>query len=259
MTKSPCFLHFIQMPWWIPLLFFLTSCHQTAKNTQKDPAYYFNSALKHKENKNFKRALEDLGNLNKNFFYSSYNQKALLLKADIYFADDKFSLAASDYEKHLQLYPQEKRDYVLYQTGLSYKNQLPGKSDNDLSLAEPALQAFQQLSHLKSPYKQKALKEKQDILNKKAEKEFKTASFFKKQNKGKAAFKRLQYIIQAYPNSPLMPQVFLLSFQLARQLNKNPEKFKNELIKNYPNSKETKSLSKGAKKSNLEKLKKKIL
>lgn len=252
------------MPWWIILSFFLMGCHQTAKEAKKDPAHYFNKALKYKENKNYKRALEELDNLSKNFFYSSYNQKALLMKSDIYFEDDKFPLALKSYEKHLKLYPQEKTDYVLYQIGQSYKNQLTRKSDNDLSLAEPALQAFQRLLNLKkayakSPYKKQALKAQEEILNKKAEKEFKTALFFKKQKKNGAAFRRLQHFIQTYPKSPLIPQALLTSFQLAHYLNKNPEPFKNKLIKDYPDSHETKSLYKKPKNSVLEQLKKKIL
>ena len=88
----------------LPLFF--TSCVHNSKDQNKVSAkLYFDKAVQYKENKNYIKALEKLGELRKQFFYSRYNQKAILLTADIYFAQDKYSQAAQSYEKHLNPLP----------------------------------------------------------------------------------------------------------------------------------------------------------
>ena len=145
--------------------------------------------------------------------------------------------------------------------GLSYQEQLPHRSDHDLSFSVPALKAFNKLLNLKesSPYKQKAKVEKQEILNKKADKELKAVLFYKKQGWNKAAFKRVQYFIKHYPDSPLMPRILLEGFQLARLLNEDSESFKKNLIENYPDSQEVQSIHTETKDSIFSKWKQKLL
>ena len=236
------------MPLLLVLPFILTSCiHNSGKDSKEiSPKFYFDKAIYYKEKANYTKALENLTELRKQFFYSRYNEKALLLTADIHFAQDKYPQAAQSYEKHLNLYPKAQKDYTLYQLGLSYRKQLPYRSDNDLSLADLALKAFDALLNLKSasPYKRKAQIEKQKILDKKASKELKTALFFKTQGWNKASFNRIQYFIKNYPKSPLMSKALLTGFQLAHLLDKNPKEFKDNLIKNYPASQEAKSIHK---------------
>ena len=229
----------------LPLIF--TSCIHNSPKQQKEagPGFYFDKAVYYKEKANYIKALEQLKELRKQFFYSSYNQKALLLTADIYFAQDKYSQAVQSYEKHLDLYPKEQTGYVLYQIGLSYKNQLPYRSEHDLSLAEPALKAFNALLNLKSasPYKEKAKTERQQILDKKASKELKAALFFKGQGWNESSFNRIQYFVKNYSKSPLMPKALLTGFQLAVLLGKSSEEFKKDLINNYPNSLEVQAIN----------------
>ena len=261
LTEAPLFCMVYKMPFLLLLSVLFTSCIHNPKKGEFSPKVYFDKALYYKEKRNYIEALEKLRELRKYFFYSSYNQKALLLTADIYFAQDKYPQAAESYEKHLNLYPKKQKDYVLYQIGLSYKNQLPHRSDHDLSQAQPALKAFNALLNLKgdSPYKAKTQIEKQNILDKKASKELKIAVFYKKQEWNQASFNRIQYFIKNYPNSPLMPKALLEGFQLAKLLNKNPEEFKEKLIKNYPDSQEIKAIHEAVKGSTFSKWKQKLL
>ena len=248
------------MPFLLILFIFFTGCIHNPKIKKSDlsPKSYFELALKYKNKKNYKKALEKLDELNQRFFYSPYSRKALLLKADIFFSQDNYSKASSFYEEHLKLYPKKNTDYVLYQLGLSYKNQLPSQADKDLSHAEPALKALNKLLRLKkpSPYKTKAKIAKQDILNKQADKELKIILFYRKQGWNRASFQRIQYFTKNYNTSPLMPKVLLEGLEVAKILNKNSKEFKTKLIKNYPRSKETKSLYKKDKNSNLKWIKK---
>lgn len=231
------------MHWLLILpLFFVSCAHQSQqkKSAAKGAAFYFDRALYYKERGNLKKALENLTNLKRQFFYSSYNEKALLLTADIYFAENKFPEAAQTYEKYLNLYPNTKRDYVLYQIGLSYKKQLPRRAEHDLSQAESALRAFNGVLILKSnsPYKKKAQLEKQEVLNKKAEREFKAILFFKSQGWNQAGLTRVKNFIKNYPKSPLQPKALFIGFYLAKELHQDADTFKNALVKDYPNSKE---------------------
>ena len=226
-------------------LFFIGACNHNSKSKElKTAQFYFEKANHYKNRGDEIKALEYLSNIRKKFFYSSYSKKALLMTADIYFDQEKYQQAVQTYKKY-KLFYSENQDYVLYQLGLSYKNQLPNRVEHDLSLTAPALSAFEQLIALKgdSTYKKKALKARQEILDKKAERELKIALFFKTQGWDKAGLKRIQYFIKHYPNSLLMPQALLAGFELAKKLNQNPEEFKKRLLKKYPKSPEVKSLT----------------
>ena len=224
----------------------LGCAHSSHLTKSKSARFYFEKAISYKNKGDNIKALENLTKIRQEFFYSPYNQKALLLTADIYFDQEKYSQSAQTYDKYQQFYSEQK-DYVLYQLGLSYKNRLPARAEHDLSMAEPALSAFEQLLALKeeSPYKKKALTAKQEILNKKAERELKTALFFKTQAWYQAGLKRTQYFIQHYPKSPLFPKALLTAFELAQELNQQPmaEAFKKRLLEEYPQSPSAQSLS----------------
>ena len=226
------------------LFFIFTGCAFHSKKKELSPQAHFEKALTYKEKKDYVKALETLKELRKQFFYSPYSQKALLLTADIHFAKEDFSKAIPFYKKHLSLYSAKQKNYVLYHLGMAYKSQLPKRPEHDLSLAEPALKAFQTILDSKSPspYKSKAQEAKQKIIEKKANKELKTALFFKQMGWNQAGLSRINYFIINYPKSPLLPKALFTGFQLASLLNKNSDKFKQKLIKNHPHSKEAQSL-----------------
>lgn len=245
-------LGFLQNGWamksaWV--LFFLLLCFSACRSTEKAPVsaqFYFDKALKYKKQESYVEALEQLSLLKKHFFYSSYNQKALLLSADIHFEKGDHKVAIRFYERHSKLYPDIQKDYVLYQMGLSFKRRLPTREDKDLSLAVPALKAFDRLLALKtpSPYKQKAREQKQEILNKLASRELKAVLFYKKIGRLRAGFIRVQQIIKDYPQSLLMPKVLFTAVELAGLLKEDPEPFKKSLVKDYPDSEQAKQLNK---------------
>ena len=224
----------------------LWACEHSSKSKEvKTAKFYFEKAQNYKKRKDNIKALESLTKIRQKFFFSPYNKKALLMTADIYFDQKKYQQAVQTYKKYQSRYSQ-KKDYVLYQLGLSYKNQLPERSEHDLALALPALEAFDQLLALKtqSPYKKKALKAKQEVLDKKAERELKVALFFKTQAWYQASFKRIKYFILFYPKSPLMPKALLTAVELAEKLNEDTEPFKRRLLEEYPQSSSAQNLEK---------------
>lgn len=222
-----------------PLLFL--SCSHSSK-TEKTAQAYFEKAQKYKKSRNHPKALENLQKLRKEFFSSSYNEKALLMTADIYFDQKKYPLAQSSYEKYQKLYPKKNKEYVLYHLALSYKNQLPSRSDHDLSSAELALSTLEELLALNSSYHKSALKVKKEVLDKKTEKELKTILFFKSQGWLKPAFKRVKKLLKTYPDSSFTPKALLTASQLAEKLGEDPKPFKKQLLNKYPKSASAKQL-----------------
>ena len=240
-----------KIPFLLPFLLLFIGCTHSQKKTKSSPKDYYDKAFYYKKKKNYTSALEELKGLRKQFFYSPYNPKALLLTGDIHFEQEKYSLAVKFYEKLMKLYPHHQKDYVLYRIGLAYKKQLPSRDDQDLSLADPALKAFSALLHLKAPsaYKDKARVEKQALLDKKANRVLKSALFYRSQGWTQSAFLKIKFFLKHYPKSSLRSQALLEAFEMAELLNESPKPFKEKLIKNYPDSIETKSFRKNKPKS----------
>ena len=236
-------------------IFTLFSCTHTS-DTKKTARIYFETAEKYKKNKNYSKALENLIKIRKSFFDSSYNQKALLMTADIYFDQKKYPQALAGYKKYQKIYGSADQPYILYQMTLCYKNQLPSRAEYDLSIADFALVKVEQLLRLNSTYQKKALKIKQELIDKKAEKELKTILFFTKLGWQKAGFKRAKELLAFYPKSSLKPKILLTAIQLAEKLKEDSTPFKKELLEKHPQSASAQNLGK---KSFLQQIKDKIL
>ncbi|MBC6414829.1 MAG: outer membrane protein assembly factor BamD [Bdellovibrionales bacterium] len=230
------------MPFFILISsFFLFSCTHTSEK-KESPKVYFEKATKYKKNKNYQKALEYILRLRQNFFESSYNQKALLMTADIYFEQEKYPQALLSYRKYQKLYYNSDQAYVIYQIALCYRNQIPSRVTYDLTVADKSLLEITKLLTLDSPYKEKALKLKQEILNKKAEKELETISFFKKLGWYQAGFKRVKDFLSLYSKSSLKPKALLIAVRLAEEIKEDSTPFRTELLKEYPRSKFAKKL-----------------
>ena len=233
----------------------LFGCQHTS-NEKKTAKYYFEKATKYRKKRNYPEALNSLFSIRKNFFESPYNQKALLMTADIYFDQKKYPQAIIGYKKYQKIYGSTDQAYVLYQISVSYINQLPKRAEYDLSLADSALSKIEELLSLNSTYQEKALKMKQDLINKKVEKKLKIILFFEKLGWYKAGLKRAKTLLSFYPNSPLKPQILLASVKLAEKAQEDPSSFKTELLEKYPESSSAKALQN---RSFLTQIKEKIL
>lgn len=91
-------------------------------------------------------ALEKLGQIRSKHPYSYYATHAELLQADILFAQENYAEAAAAYIVFRDLHPKHDRTaYVLWMTGESYHNQLPGTFDRDLSPGVEAMKYYREL------------------------------------------------------------------------------------------------------------------
>jgi len=243
------------------LAFFLLSACQhfdffSKDKVTKTPQYHFEKAKRYKDKQNYSEALNQLFFIRKSFFDSSYQEKALLMTADIHFEQKKYPLAITRYTKHQTLYG--KQAYVLYKISMAYKKQLPKRSDHDLSLTHKALSSLEELLSLNSSYQAEALNMKKEILNKKREKEFKSILFFEKLGWNKAGLKRAERLLSLNPSPKLKPQILLASIRMAEKSGQDSSLFQKELLEKHPE--EAKSLERFLKKpAFFEQLKRKIL
>ena len=221
---------------------FLFACSHKEK-LSKDPSSYLDQTQKHIKNGNYIKARESLKKLKKNFFYGPWSSEALLLRADVNFHQAKYSSAIHHYQSYLKTYPFKKKDYVLFQIGLSYKNQLPRRAVHDLRLAEPAIKAFRQILKLSSAssYKAKALEAIKQLERQQTEKELKAILFYKKLGWNRAGLLRLKDFIETHSKSPLMPKALLAGIRMAERGQTNPKVFKQMLREKYSNSPEFKA------------------
>ena len=189
-------------------------------------------------------ALETLRKLRKQFIHSSYSARARLLMGDIYFEMEDYALAAKEYERFLKVYFRGKRGYALYQLGLTYLKRLPDTADRDISHSEKALKYFREAQSLKNhgPYKKMAQKHIQFLLSLQAEKEFITASFYKRKGWTAASLKRLKYLFHRYPKSSLIPKALLLAWEMSE--GEKALQFKKKLLREFPSSTEANQMKK---------------
>ena len=232
------------MKFFILFIFILSfsHCKQTEKKSGSYAKTYYNQAVAQKNKKNYSSALEELDLLSETKSYSKYNSLAKLLRADIYYAQRKYSEALVAYKEIQILFPTLQTNKVLFSLGLCHLKKVPSRADTDLSEADEALVYFKkvlQSSIKKNPYSKKAKENIHFLMNLKAEKELKIALFYQKRKQNKVAFSRLQSLLKDYPKSSSVAKALLESYVLAKKLKKSSKKFKGRLLKEFPKSKET--------------------
>jgi outer membrane protein assembly factor BamD len=90
-------------------------------------------------------AKKSFATLDKQYPYSEYTKKGLMLTTFAHYSSREYTDAISSGKRFLQLYPSDKdANYALYLVGMSYYNQIPDVG-RDQDRAEKALAAFDEL------------------------------------------------------------------------------------------------------------------
>ena len=120
----------------------LTGCASTQANPE-DPEALYKEAEEALKDEHYLIALERYRDVKNRFPYSSRAVDSELRIADTYFAQESYLEAESGYEIFRELHPTHPRgDYVHFQIGMSYFNQIPNHPGRDLSAAYRAIDAF---------------------------------------------------------------------------------------------------------------------
>lgn len=151
----------------------------------------------------YEQALEKFSLVKNKFPYSKYAIEAELRIADTYYQKGSFLEAQKLYGLFSEFHPQEpKRDYAIFQSGMSYYEMIPSAIDRDLGYGKKALADFRSLMDLYpgSLYFKDALNKYTDVKMRLAEKEIYIGNFYKKRGVYEAAAARYKTVIDEYPD-----------------------------------------------------------
>lgn len=237
----------------LKLLFIFTisqiifSCASEEKNADT-PEGAFKIAKEYDDAERYEIAIQKYGDVKNKFPYSSYATDAELAIADSQYKRESFAEAQVAYQNFRDLHPKHKKiDYVIFQTGMSYFQQLPETIDRDLSLAHDAIYSFNEIikNFAKSEYVQQAKDKREKAFIMLTEKELYIADFYFKQKKYDSALTRYENAYNKYPGFGLDPRSLLGAAKSAAKLNddKKEKQYVTLLNSKFPNSTEAKQTS----------------
>ncbi|MDR3605897.1 MAG: outer membrane protein assembly factor BamD [Oligoflexia bacterium] len=182
----------------------LNGCSSQAV-TESDPAALAKDAEDDIKSDRYQLALEKLKTLKNKFPYSKYAVDAQLRIADVYFMQELYPEAASNYETFRDLHPKHERvAYAMFRIAKSYFNDMPSTVARDLTPAQKCLDAYNDFLR-RFPEAPEAVEGHKDLEKARAflaDKELYIADFYLKHNFYESAKPRYQKILDVYPDTP---------------------------------------------------------
>lgn len=178
------------------------SCSSVEKKPET-PEAAFAEAEEFDKAERYDEAIKRYQEVRNKFAYSRFATKAALAVADAYFKQESFPEAQVSYQSFKDLYPKNPQiDYVTFQIGMSYYNQLPSTVDRDLSLAGSAILHFEEVEARfpNSQHAQKARDLRVECLKKLAGKEEYIADFYFRKELYDSALSRYEGLLKKYPD-----------------------------------------------------------
>ncbi len=154
------------------------------------------------EKGNYKAALEAFEQLKDWYPFSKHVTLAELKIGDSFYHLEQYEDAVGAYEEFAELHPgNEARPYVIYQIGRCYFDRI-ATIDRDQSSTRKALETFRQLrlQYPDSIYAERADDHINRCMKSLAGNEFYIAKFYFKSKRYRAALKRFQAVVTAYPD-----------------------------------------------------------
>lgn len=184
------------------LAFFITGCSSTDEIDTSTVEGMYKLGEKYEKDERYEEAISQFTTLKNKHPYSKLATEAELKIADIYFKREDYVEAQNEYQTFKEMHPSHVRiDYVTYQLGLSFFNQLPATSDRDLSVAERAILYLDEVmqSYPKSTHVKDAGEYKKKTLKMLAEKEEYIGNFYFIREKWESALGRYEGLLAKYP------------------------------------------------------------
>lgn len=155
--------------------------------------------------------------------FSKYAILAELKIADSYYELEEYEQARFAYEEFEKLHPRnEAVPYVIYQMGMSWFSRI-STVDRDHTPAKKSLELFRRLNNQfpDNEYAAKTPKRIQACLDNMSGHELYVAKYYLKQEEFKSALKRLEYLMEHYPNSKESKEAVKMIPELRRLVKKN--------------------------------------
>ena len=165
---------------------------------------------------------------------------AQLRIADSYVKEEEPELAAAEYRKFLEMYPDHRHAaYAQYQIAMVYFNQIESP-ERGYGGAAKALTEFEKLKadFPRNPYKDLIELRIEKCRNTIADNEYMVADFYMKKNTYAAAIERFEGLLKTYPDYKKYERVMLslgIAYKKSGQKDKSKEVL-NRLVEKYPNS-----------------------
>ena len=209
----------------------------------------YNSAQSFQKDERYEEAIRRYQEVKNKFPYSRFAILSELAIADTYFLQESYPEAQVAYQNFKDMHPKHpKVDYVTYKLGLCYYLQLPPGADRDLSLADKALQNFDEVIRLYpgGENAKDAQEKKMATLKMLAEKEVYIADFYFKKGQYLSAMNRYEGGLRKYPGQGFDAKILSrAAICAARQANLDHARtLLKELEDKFPDSSEAKDARK---------------
>lgn len=207
------------------------------------PEGLFSIAQEFEEGERYELAIQRYTEVKNKFPYSAYAPRAELAIADVHYKQEAWPEAQMSYQTFRELHPTHTRiDYVIFRIGLSFYNQLPETVDRDLTLAQDAINHFDEVlaRFPRSEHVNESREKKLEVLKKLAGKEAYIADFYFKRGIFDSALPRYEGLIQKYPDLGFDEVALARAAISAAKTNQSPKarRFLTVLKKRFPNSPE---------------------
>jgi outer membrane protein assembly factor BamD len=173
--------------------------------TENDPAALYKDAEDDIKSDRFQLALDKLKEVKNKYPYSKYAIDAQLRIADVYFMQEMYPEAASNYETFRDLHPKHERvAYAMFRIAKSYFNDMPGNVARDVTPSQKAADAYNDFLR-RFPDAPEAVEGRKDLAKARgllADKELYIANFYMKHEFYESAKPRYQKVLDLYPESP---------------------------------------------------------
>ena len=170
-----------------------------------------------------------------------YAPLAQLKMADSYVRDEEYELAAGEYKKFLEIYPEHQNaSYAQYQLAMTYFVQITSP-DRGYSAAVKALEEFEKLKRMfpRNPYRETIELRIEKCRTTMADYEFLVGEFYFKKGSCGAAVGRYRQLMTKFPDYKKEPMVLYHAGVCYKKLgnrDKAVEHF-NRLLEKYPSDK----------------------
>jgi outer membrane protein assembly factor BamD len=200
----------------------------------------YNQGLARMHQKDYEASAKKFAELEKQYPYSKWQSKALLMNTFSLYQDGKYDDAIGSAQRYIGLYPSSAdTPYVYYLEGMSYYNQIADIS-HDQDRAQKASVIFSQIieKYPKSEYTEDARYKLQVTRDQLAGKEMAIGRFYMNQKNYTAAINRFHDVLAKYQNTRHTEEALerLTESYLALGITNEAQTAAAVLGHNYPNS-----------------------
>jgi outer membrane protein assembly factor BamD len=206
---------------------FLSGCTTDAV-TDNDPAALYKDAEDDIKSDRFQLALDKLKMVKNKFPYSKYAVDAQLRIADVYYMQELYPEAASNYETFRDLHPKHERiAYAMFRIAKSYFNDMPTNVARDQTPSQKCEEAYNEFLR-RFPVAPEATEAHKDLEKARellASKQLYIGNFYLKHSFYESARPRFQKVIDLYPETQAAVEARdKLSVTIARYEKEGPQK-----------------------------------